>query len=226
MKLLRLIACVLVMAVSLNAIAQEETVDKKAKREARKQERIQKKQEKKAKAKDSVYEELVPQEAQQEDAPLAETPVVVETPKVESQTVTETPVVEIKSIEPKEVKSEKPAVKPQAPAPAKVKTDTSSKESSEASSSDDESTGVFIIVALILVFVIWVLRKLFWTRCPNCKKFFAMRVVNEEYYGRSKSKREKDSNGQYYTQYYHNYKVTRACKHCGAQRYHIEERKA
>lgn len=217
MKLLRLIACALVMAVSLNAIAQEETVDKKAKREARKQERIQKKQERKAKAKDAVYEELVPQEAQQEvqqeETPAAEAPVVVETPKVESVAV-------------KEVKSEKPAVKPQATAPAKVKTDTQSKEPSEASSSDDESTGVFIIVALILVFVIWVLRKLFWTRCPSCKKFFAMRVVNEEYYGRSKSKREKDSNGQYYTQYYHNYKVTRACKHCGAQRYHIEERKA
>ena len=223
MKVIKQLVFALLLLCSVSALAQSETVDKKELREARRQERKEKRQEKKASKQEISMEQVEAAAVEnQETVQSVESVEVVEV-QSEAQEVQETQ--EVEALEP--VKSE--VQKPETTKVQAEKTTGSDVAPNLAASSDDasdENTTTIIWLILIVVFIGWVLVKLFSTRCPNCKKFFAMRVVNEEYYGRSKSKREKDSSGKEYTQYYHNYKVTKACKHCGTQRYHIEERKA
>lgn len=102
----------------------------------------------------------------------------------------------------------------------------STNEMSSDNSDDDNHTGaIFIIVVVICIGIFKVIKWFRMHNCSNCKKHFCMVVVNEEFLGHTKKKREKNSNGEYFDIYYSNIKVTRQCKYCGHKAFYTEERK-
>lgn len=93
--------------------------------------------------------------------------------------------------------------------------DTVSDYSNESSDADSGS-GSVLLYLLGGGLLYWIGSVIKNTRCPHCKKFFALRRVGaREYRGRAKTTKEKDGNGNYYTQYWYNYRYTYRCKYCG-----------
>ena len=98
-------------------------------------------------------------------------------------------------------------------------------EFSETSSSTTDEDYTYIVVILGIVVLFKILKRIFANRCGKCGRFGAMRTVDEQYLGRSKTKIEKDRDGQRCLVHYNNIKVVRQCKHCGYTKIRIEERK-
>lgn len=87
------------------------------------------------------------------------------------------------------------------------------------SSSGDDNTVLFLLV--ILAIVIYVVYKILWlifwkNKCPYCKKRHALRVVDTEFLGTTKTKKEKQPDGSYATIHYNKVKIIKKCKYCGA----------
>ena len=95
---------------------------------------------------------------------------------------------------------------------------------SEQTPHSDSSPNILLII-VILWFAIKVLKRIFSGRCPKCKKFRAMKVIDEEHLGVSKTKWEKDKNGESCQVYYNKVKVTCQCKYCGYREWHKEVQK-
>jgi hypothetical protein len=212
-------------------VAQENITNRKAARESRKLERQERRKErKKAKAAEFVHN-------QEPDVNTTEQETKESAPEIQIQTQTQVQIQaqEETSIQPDlQIKTE-PEVKT---AHDKVLANSPKNEpkiaeeyayhnesKSQGNSTDSEDNSGIVIFILSVVGVFYLLKKLFYGRCPKCKKLFAMQTFNEEFMGHTKKHQEKDSNGKNYTVYYSNIKVHRCCRHCGYTDYKIEERK-
>lgn len=218
--------------LSINTVvAQENITNRKAARESRKLERQERRKErKKAKAAEFVHN-------QEPDVNTTEQETKESAPEIQIQTQTQVQIQaqEETSIQPDlQIKTE-PEVKT---AHDKVLANSPKNEpkiaeeyayhnesKSQGNSTDSEDNSGIVIFILSVVGVFYLLKKLFYGRCPKCKKLFAMQTFNEEFMGHTKKHQEKDSNGKNYTVYYSNIKVHRCCRHCGYTDYKIEERK-
>ena len=87
--------------------------------------------------------------------------------------------------------------------------------------SDDNGFTILIIIVVIIMILKWI----FSGRCKKCGKLWAMRTIDEQYLGRSKTKMEKDNQGNHYQVHYNNIRVVQRCQHCGYTTTHVEERK-
>lgn len=220
--------------LSINTVvAQENITNRKAARESRKLERQERRKErKKAKAAEFVHNQEPDVNTTEQETKESASEIEIQ---IQTQTQVQIQAQEETSIQPDlQIKTE-PEVKTahdkvlanspkNEPKIAEEYAYHNESKSQENSTDSEDNSGIWIFI-LSVVGVFYLLKKLFYGRCPKCKKLFAMQTFNEEFMGHTKKHQEKDSNGKNYTVYYSNIKVHRCCRHCGYTDYKIEERK-
>ena len=202
--------------------AQSSADEKNANRENRRAERLERRakhQEKKSKNKvESTQEDLVVTIEQEQQTPRLNE-VCSDNIVVESQdNVHDFATLKVETT-PSEAESNTKIV--DIPAQSKNKeVDSIEPIQDSQTSSDDNAFYLFIIIIVAIVALKWI----FSGRCKKCGKLWAMRTIDEQYLGRSKTKIKKDNQGKPYQVHYNNIKVTRQCKHCGYTTSCVEER--
>ncbi len=202
--------------------AQSSADEKNANRENRRAERLERRakhQEKKSKNKvESTQEDLVVTIEQEQPTPRLNE-VCSDNIVVESQdNVHDSATLKVETT-PSEAESNTKIV--DIPAQSKNKeVDSIEPIQDSQTSSDDNAFYLFIIIIVAIVALKWI----FSGRCKKCGKLWAMRTIDEQYLGRSKTKIKKDNQGKPYQVHYNNIKVTRQCKHCGYTTSCVEER--
>ena len=231
MRFFKFLLLVLLATLSLSTTAQENN-NKKSTRQERKLERQERrekrKEERKAKrnetTNDTVYIEVdtILQDNNQSQTKEDNKPINQEV--INQQEEIGTPYIESTPVKVQE--NTIPYYEQSKSNSPEQKRSASSSELSSDNSQDENINGALIIIAiLICVGIFKVIRWYHMHKCSSCKRRFSMKVVNEEFLGHTKKKREKGSDGKYFDIYYSNIKVTRQCKYCGHKVFYTEERK-
>ena len=208
----------LCLLCGVSSYAQTSANDKKANREKRKSERLSRKaeqQEKKLKKKEDA------KQAEASEAVVQETPTLTDD-MVFGVTYSDVSDNVEREVEEVSTRKEQPKI-----TPTEVATPPSidDSEPSKSSSSNDDGSSFLILLAIIVGVPIMILKWIFSGRCKKCGKLWAMHIIDEQYLGRSKTKIEKDNQGNRYQVHYNNIKVIEQCKYCGYTTEHVEERK-
>jgi len=227
-----LIIVSLICLCGIDTYAQTSSDDKEANREKRKTERLVRRaerQEKRLKNKDETTQEDLIVTVEQEQPTSTADGVLDEDYSdniaVKSQDdVHDSATQKVEVATPKE-ESKTKSIGVSTPSKSKNVDKTEPIKTSPASSDDNAFSIFIIIVVAIVALPIMILKWIFSGRCKKCGKLWAMRTIDEQYLGRSKTKMEKDNQGKLYQVHYNNIKVIQQCKHCGYTTTRVEERK-
>ncbi len=223
-----LIIISLLCVCSVYSYAQTSSNDKKANREKRKTERLirrAEKQKKRLKNKTETNQEDFVVKVEQEQPTTTNNDGDSYDIAVKSQDDVHNPATQEVEIAISKEESKTQSINLSTPTKNKNIETTEPAKAPQTDSNDTAVTIFIIIVVSIIAVPIMILKWIFSGRCKKCGKLRAMRTIDEQYLGRSKTKMEKDNQGKFYQVHYNNIKVIQRCRHCGYTTTHVEERK-